>query len=176
MRKALVLGSVALAVLGVAVAGPASAANSSATFTLTGAGGLAVSAPVGPVNLGSAATGAASLSGQLGNITVTDTRGSLAAVWTTTVSSTSFVTGSATTNETVSNALVSYSSGAGTALAGQVGAMVPGVVASLAAPGVASTWAGVSNNTVTWNPTLTFALLPSQVAGTYTGTITHSVV
>jgi hypothetical protein len=28
---------------------------------------------------------------------------------------------------------------------------------------------------VTWNPTVTIALPPQAVAGTYTGTITHSV-
>ncbi|MCW3101395.1 MAG: hypothetical protein JWL77_7013, partial [Chthonomonadaceae bacterium] len=70
---------------------------------------------------------------------------------------------------------ISYSSGVGSAAVGQVGAMVASVGASLASSATAATWAGVGNNTVTWNPTLTFALLPSQVVGTYTGTITHSV-
>jgi hypothetical protein len=36
--------------------------------------------------------------------------------------------------------------------------------------------AGIGNNTATWTPTVSFALISSQVAGTYSGTITHSVV
>jgi hypothetical protein len=108
-------------------------------------------------------------------VQVTDTRGSLVAAWTATVSSTDFTTGGASSNETVAKALISYSSGSATKGAGQVGVMTPSVGLTLAAPAVAGIWAGVGNNTVSWNPTLSFSLLASQVAGTYSGTITHSV-
>ncbi|MBV8385783.1 MAG: hypothetical protein JO155_03215, partial [Acidimicrobiia bacterium] len=58
-----------------------------------------------------------------------------------------------------------------------------GVVASLAgtlpATQIGGTWAGVSNNSATWNPTVGVTLLNNNnttaVAGTYTGTITQSV-
>jgi len=63
----------------------------------------------------------------------------------------------------------------GTAAVGQVGAMVPSVAVNLATSKTAASWSGVGSNTVTWNPTLTLSLLPSQVAGTYSGTISHSV-
>lgn len=174
MRKILIGGAVIA--IAVAVAQPASAGTTGATFTLSGnSSGLAVSVPADGVNLGSAATGASTLSGSLGTVQVTDTRGSLIAAWTATVSSTSFVTGTATTNETVANALISYSSGTATKGTGQVGAMTPSVGVTLGAPAIAGIWAGTGNNTVSWNPTLSFTLLPSQVAGTYAGTITHSV-
>lgn len=180
MRKALALGTAAASLSGLVLAGPASAApgDTVATFTLTGnASGLSVSVPSGtnasPVNLGSAATGATTVSGQLGSVTVTDTRGSLVAAWTASATTTAFTTGGASANETVALARIAYSSGTGTAATGQVGAMTPGVGTG-AAP-VTMVWAGVGNNTVTFNPTLSFTLLPSQVAGTYTGTVTHSV-
>ncbi|MBA2324488.1 MAG: hypothetical protein H0V92_10920 [Pseudonocardiales bacterium] len=176
MRKLTVIASIAVAAAGVALAAPANAGTTGATFTLAGNGaGLAISQPANGVNLGSASTGAASLSGSLGTVQVTDTRGSLVAAWTATVGSTAFTTGTATTEETVAAALISYSSGTATKGTGQVGAMTPSVAVTLAAPAVAGVWAGTGNNTVSWNPTLSFTLLPSQVAGTYAGTITHSV-
>jgi hypothetical protein len=177
MRKTLLITTAVAAGLVGVLAGPASAGTTTTTtFTVGGnASGLTVSTPGSASSIATAATGATSASGSLGNITVTDPRGSLAATWTATVSSTDFTTGGATANETVAKGSITYSSGAGTAAAGQVGAMVPSVGASLASGATAATWAGVGNNTVTWNPTLTFTLLASQVAGTYTGTITHSV-
>ncbi|MFP5218819.1 MAG: hypothetical protein ACLGIG_03665 [Actinomycetes bacterium] len=180
MRKVLALGTAAASLAGVvALASPANAEDTVATFTLTGnATGLAISVPTGttesPISLGSAATGATTVGGQLGNVVVTDTRGLLAAAWTATATSTDFTTGTATANETVPTTRIAYNSGAGTAADGQVGTMTPGVSPALTAPAL-SVWAGVGNNTVTFNPTLTFTLLPSQVAGTYRGTVTHSV-
>lgn len=174
MRKALVLGTLAFAVAGVGLAAPASATD--ATFSLSGTTlGLAVSVPASTVNLGSASTGAASLSGSLGAVTVTDARGLLAPTWTATVTTTAFTTGTATANETVATSAIRYSSGAGTAATGQLGAMVQSSSAVVGSGVTAATWAGVGNNTVTWTPTLTFTLLASQIAGTYSGTITHSV-
>jgi hypothetical protein len=156
-------------------AASAAAADTPGQFQVT-AGGLAITVPTSTVNFGSVASGATSVSGPLGTVTVTDTRGLLTASWTATVSTTTFTTGGATTNETVAKSAVTYASGAATATTG-VGVFTPVLVAvSLATPQTAATWtAGVANNTATWNPTLTFALLTTQVAGTYAGTITHSV-
>lgn len=188
MRKPFVLAIAAVMSVGVAALVPttASAAGSgdtTGTFTLTSnVSGLSIAVPDGsstPVDLGTTTTGSASLSHSLGNVTVTDTRGSLAATWTVTASTTAFTTGGATANETVAKANVGYYAGAGSAQAGQVGAFTPVGTALTPVPLVAATpvgaWAGVGNNTVTFNPTVTFTLLPSQVAGTYTGTVTHSV-
>jgi hypothetical protein len=187
MRKPLVASmaaalSVALAAF-VPVAANAGPGDTPSTFSLTASGGLSIAVPDGsvtPVDLGSTNTGAASLSHALGNVTVTDGRGALPATWTATASTTNFTTGGASANETVTKANVGYWAGVGTAQLGQVGAFVPaGTIAtpvSLGGTGASvGQWAGTGNNTVTWNPTITFTLSPAQVAGTYSGTITHSV-
>jgi hypothetical protein len=155
----------------VGLAGPAGAATTGgtdATFAIT-SGSLAITVPTSPVALATVATGALSASGQLGPVTVDDTRGALSNGWTTTVTSTAFTTGTSTTNETVSVGNVAYSSGAFTAHSG-AGTFVAGSLVT--AP---SYTGGAGNSSTTWNPTLTFTLAASQVAGTYSGTITHSV-
>jgi hypothetical protein len=163
-----------LAMVGFGSTAYAAAGDTATTFSLTG-GSISISVPA-TATLGSTTTGSASLANQsLGNVTVTDLRGNLVAQWTATVSSTDFTTGGGTADERVVKGNVAYSSGAGTAAAGQVGAFVPVVGTALSAPATAGTWAGVGNNTVTWAPTVTFTLIPSQVTGTYSGTINHSV-
>jgi hypothetical protein len=160
------------------VAGPAQAAttgDTTATFTIT-AGALAITVP-GSATLSTVATGAGTSSGQLGNVTVADTRGALVNSWTATIDSTTFVRdgGTATSNETVAVDQIAYSSGASTAHTG-LGAFVPGTLINGTLPGTGGAHTGFAgNSSTTWNPTLTLTLLSSQVAGTYTGTVTHSV-
>lgn len=162
-------------------AGPARADTSGstiATFTIT-AGALAITVPASTValNTGTIVTGAASASAQLGPVTVADSRGALLNSWTNTVSSTTFVLPGATptANEIVAVTNIAYSSGASTAHSG-LGAFVPGSASDFTTAKAAGTHtAFAGNSSTTWNPTLTFTLLSSQVAGTYTGTITHSV-
>ncbi|HEX4655537.1 MAG TPA: hypothetical protein VH274_07335 [Mycobacteriales bacterium] len=187
MRKPLIFTMAAAMSVGLAafvpVAANAGAGDTPSTFSLTASGGLSIAVPDGsvtPVNLGTASTGAGTLSHALGNVTVTDGRGALTATWTAAASSTNFTTGGASADETVAKASVGYWAGVGTAQLGQVGAFVPagtiGTPVSLAGTGAnVGQWAGTGNDTVTWTPTVTFTLLPSQVAGTYSGTITHSV-
>lgn len=167
----------ALGVAGWAPGAQAAPGDSTATFSIT-AGALAISVPTGPVNLGSVAAGAAALANRpLGNVTVTDTRGALVATWVSTVSSTNFATGAASTNETVSNGLISYASGSPVTGSSGDGTFVPSTALTLATPGTAAAWTlGVGNNTQIWNPQLSFTLLPTQVAGTYSGTVNHSVL
>jgi hypothetical protein len=175
MRKIVVSAMVGASLLGT-FGGAASAGTTTTSFTLNGnAAGLSISVPGTASGIATGSTGATSLSGTLGSVTVTDPRGLLVATWTATVSATSFTTGGASSNETVAKSAITYSSGAGSAALGQVGAMVPSVNSALGNSAIAASWSGVGNSTVTWTPTLTFALLASQVAGTYTGTITHSV-
>ena len=171
MRRALVLpvGVVMLAALD----RPSRAGGTTTTANLSG-GGLSIAAATS-VTLSGAAAGASSLTGSLGTVTVTDTRGAPTAVWTATVTATSFTTGLASADETVSPSSITYSSGPGSAASGQVGTMVPSSSVTLGSSRVAASWSGIGNNTVSWSPTLTFALKPSQVRGTYTGTVTHSV-
>ena len=186
IRIAAALGAAALATSSLGLLAPAAHAattgNTTTTFTLSG-GALSITVPASANLTPSAvATGTPTLSGGLGNTNVTDARGNLAATWTVTVTSTNFTTGGASANETVPKANVSYSSGAATATTG-TGAFTPGTVASLngtvPASQIGGTWAGVSNNSATWNPTIGVTLLNSNnttaVAGTYTGTITQSV-
>jgi hypothetical protein len=187
MRKPLLLAMATAMSVGVAafipVAANAGAGDTPSTFTLSASGGLSISVPDGsttPVDLGTASTGAGTLSHALGNVTVTDGRGALTATWTAAASSTNFTTGGASANETVAKASVGYWAGVGTPQLGQIGAFVPAgtLLTPVALAGTGSNvgqWAGTGNNTVTWNPTISFTLLPAQVAGTYSGTITHSV-
>ncbi len=170
--------SAALAVAAITgIAGPAEAATTGgtiATFTISG-GALAITVPASTVALvtGTVNAGAATAAGQLGSVTVDDSRGALLNSWTTTVSSTTFVTGTSTADETVAAANIKYASGISTAHTG-LGAFVPTTVPT--ALGADASYTGAAgNSSTTWNPTLTFTLLSSQVAGTYTGTVTHSV-
>lgn len=194
-RLTLAAGTAALALAGsVFAAAPALAVCTTAsgdvcsgttvaTFTLTG-GTLQISVPSGtsgtPDTLGGA-TGVAgsstSVSGALGAVSVSDQRAALAAAWTVSVASTAFTTGTASTQETVANTLIGYNPG--TALAAVktgTGTLTPVNAPALGASTPVASWAGVGVNTASWNPTLTFTLLPNQVAGTYEGTITHSLV
>lgn len=157
-----------LAVAGFAgIAGPAQAEVTTATFAIT-AGGLAITVPAS-VAFAAVSTGAASATGQLGAVTVADTRGALVNSWTTTVTSSAFTTGAGSPPEAVAAPMVAYSTGAATAQSG-LGVFVPGT--KLVPP----TYTGAAgNSSTTWNPTVTFTLQSSQVAGTYSGTVTHSL-
>lgn len=156
-----------------AIALPASADDTTTTFTIT-AGTLDITVP-GTSNLGSVATGAANVSAQLGSVSVADERGGLEAAWTATVSSTTFTTGGATAPETVAASAVNYSAGAATSTTGTA-TFTPGTAGSLASPRTAFSASAITgNNTAAWNPTITITLGAQAVAGTYTGTITHSV-
>lgn len=165
---------------GAFVAAPASAATD-AYFTLSG-GSLSVSepAPSGGANLGTVNVGSLAVSGTLGDVTVTDNRGLLAATWTAKVTSTEFVVDTAgatpAANEKVALANIGYVAGASSAASGGVftGLAVPSMAAA-ADLRVAGTFLGTGVNSATWNPTISFTLLSSQVAGKYTGQITHSV-
>jgi len=148
---------------------------------------LEISVPA-TANIGSGNTGT-NITGRLGGVTVTDNRAELAPTWTASVASSDFTTGTATTAETIPPADVSYWSGPATATAdpgdtvGDVDAatFVPGQLTAgdavpIATPQTAfSLTAGVGDNSATWDPTLTVAVPAAAVAGTYTGTITHSV-
>ncbi|WP_176730768.1 hypothetical protein [Micromonospora mirobrigensis] len=112
---------------------------------------------------------------------MTDFRGPLNPnTWVATVTSTSFVTGAGGLNRTVPNSLVSYWSGPVVKSTGG-GTLVPGqlTAAQAVALNVSRTafrkTGGNGNNTVSWRPTLRINLPTGLVAGTYTGTVTHSV-
>lgn len=173
------VATLALAFLtGLAFPAAADASGTAVTFSI-GAGALTISNPAS-VTLSGAGVPGTNLTGQLGTVTVTDARASLTASWTASVATTTFVTGGATAAETISKSAVSYASGAATSTTG-VGVFTPGqatpvLAAALTTQQTAFTLtAGTGNNTAAWNPSLVIAVPAAAVAGTYTGTITHSV-
>jgi hypothetical protein len=158
----------------------ATAGSTTTTFSLTG-GALSISVPASPVSLGSAATGATTLSGQLGNVTVTDNRGVLLGSWTSQVSASNFTTGGGSAPETIPVGNVDYWSGLATSVTGTM-TPVPGqltvaneIALSTSASTAFSATGVIGNNSASWNPTLVVSIPSAAVAGTYTGTVTHTV-
>ncbi|MGI5290583.1 hypothetical protein ACQEVF_45680 [Nonomuraea polychroma] len=118
---------------------------------------------------------------------MTDERAAADASWTATVTGTDFTTGIAPfdASETVPAADVYYCSGDATATIGN-GTFTPGQTGCAAPPPAtgqplsaartAFTHAGgTGNNTATWNPLITVDTALEDIAGAYTGTITHTV-
>ncbi|HEV2890727.1 MAG TPA: hypothetical protein VGX28_10155 [Frankiaceae bacterium] len=178
MRKRLAVAlSLASAGSMVVLAAPADAGQG-VTFTLT-AGALQVSDPADKA-LGTVATGTASITSTLGNTTVTDNRGALLGTWTASVAGTDFTTGLGTADETITKDNVSYYSGVATASSGTAvrvpGQATPLTSQALSASRTAFSATGVvGNNSTTWVPTVVVTIPSDSVAGTYSGTITHSV-
>jgi len=135
---------------------------------------LAISVPAS-VNLGSVPSGTTSLSGQLGPVTVTAS-GLVAPSFVATVSSTGFTNG---TGQTIPNSSISYWSGPATTAALQnttPGQLTAANKQDLSVSRTAFRSSGLALSITTiWNPTIVVAIPPAAVAGTYSGTITHSV-
>ena len=173
-------GAVAVAMAVTAL--PAAAAptdDTVATFVVL-QGTLDIVAPE-TADLGSGAPGE-DINGVLGVVTVTDGRAAADGSWTTSVTATVFSTGGGTPPETVLASEVSYWSGPATATTGG-GTFTPGQATAGAAqpldnvtPLTAFTHAGgTGNNSASWNPGIVVHLPLDSLAGTYTGTVTHSV-
>jgi hypothetical protein len=171
VRTLLVGASAAVAVTLAAAPAIAAPGDTTTTFTVTG-GALAITVPAS-ATIGSGAAGT-TISGQLGAISVTDDRAVTPATWSTTVTSTDFTTDVGGTGQVVVASTVLYSSGTVTGTG--TGTLNPsGAPASI----VDLTWethtGGTGLNTATWNPTLDIPVPSANVAGTYTGTVNHSV-
>lgn len=183
MRIATTLMTIAAGTLasGLAIT-PAAAAPSDTTTTIfeLEAGTLDIVTPAS-ADLDAGASGT-TITAQLGPITVNDSRASTDASWVSAVTSTDFTTGGATAVETVPATVVEYWSGPATATTGD-GTFTPGQVNSAAAAGLDNAdeltafthTGGTGNDTATWNPTLEVNVPLVNVAGHYTGTVTHSV-
>jgi hypothetical protein len=152
---------------------PATAVDTTTTFTVTATTGLTISAP-GAASLSSAAPGGTA-SGSLGNVTVNDQRSQLNTTWTATVSlSTAFATGTGTPSETISGAQVTYRPGDPVTQVNPP--FTPGAEGTLAAQRNAYVrTSGNGANSVTWNPSVSVTVPASNVSGDYSGVITHSV-
>lgn len=138
---------------------------------------LSISVP-SSVNLGSVVGGTPSLSAPLGTVTVTASALAFPS-YTATVSTSTFTTGSGSAAETVPKAAISYWSGPATAALLQnpsPGQPTAAQAQSLSVPRTAFASSGLALSITTkWNPTIVISLPAFAVAGTYTGTITHSV-
>jgi hypothetical protein len=171
MRALLLAGAAGMLTLG--VAGPASAAETSATVTVTG-GALSITVPVTAGNLGTRENTVVggTISGQLGEVQVSDARAAAAGSgWVATVISTAFTPLS---GPTIGAAEVGYTAGAitkvGTAtFTANNPINLTGVVAAVTATGI------TGDNSATWNPTINVFVAGGMAAGVYTGTITQSV-
>ena len=176
-RPLLVLLAFALApgAVTVSAAAAAGAATGPTAVTFTVATGtLSITTP-DAVNFGTAPVGATSVSGSLGTVTVSDTRSAALRGWTASVTSSDFITGTGTGNQDIPAANVSYSPGLATGTSG-TGTFTPGLGGALGSARTAFTASLESGSTtVSWNPTVTVTLPSNIAAGTYSGTITHSV-
>ncbi|MFC9242727.1 hypothetical protein ACFT7S_01405 [Streptomyces sp. NPDC057136] len=136
---------------------------------------VSLSAP-SSADLGSGTPGG-SISTFLGPVTV---NGNQQSDWTATVSATNFTTPPGDAHRTITTSRVSYWSGDSTETSGQ-GTFTPGQLAAgdaqtLDSPRTAFSRSGdLFANSATWNPHLVIAVPSTAVAGTYTGTVTHSV-
>ncbi|MBQ1024387.1 hypothetical protein [Micromonospora sp. C95] len=149
------------------------------TVQLAATPGVDITVPA-TVNLGTAFVGGV-LTGSLGRVEVTDFRGPVNPnTWVATVSATVFTTGGGGAQRTISNASVFYWSGPAVQSTGG-GTLVPGQPTQAQAVALNVTrqafrkTSGNGNNRVAWNPSLRIVVPTGIVAGTYRGTITHSV-
>ena len=171
MRALLLAGATGMLMLD--LAGPASAAETSATVTVTG-GALSITVPVSAGSLGTRENTVAggTISGQLGEVQVSDARAAAAGSgWVATVISTAFTPPS---GPTIGAAEVGYTAGVitkvGTAtFTANNPANLTGVVAAVTATGI------TGDNSATWDPTINVFVAGGMAAGVYTGTITQSV-
>jgi hypothetical protein len=185
-RLTLVAGTAALALAGsVLGAAPAMAdltGDTGVTFEITaGATAVAISVPESK-DLGSARSGTdGSIVSQLGTVTVTDDRAALAAAWTVSAATDGFTHDDADDTpiaaERVEPTAVAYAPGNPTYAGGGTGTYTPTpVVAMTGGADLVGTYAGIAGSrTVSWDPELTLGVADNQVAGTYSGTVTHSV-
>lgn len=145
--------------------------------------GAATISPPGSSNLGSVATGTNVLSAKLGTVTATAS-GLLfvAPSFTATVTATVFKTGAGGPSQTIARASIRYWSGPATSFSGAlIGGFTPGQATAALSQDLSVTRVAFSGSALvgdisaSWNPTIVINLPASAVAGTYSGTITHSV-
>jgi hypothetical protein len=131
-------------------------------------------------NLGSTSIGS-TLTAQLGSVTASG-GGILGVQVTASVACSDFKTGSGTAAETISKTNVFYWSGPATAWSGLVGSGTPGQPTSADKVSCATSQeafgaqALLLSVSVSWNPTIVIHIPATAVQGTYTGTVTHTVV
>ncbi len=178
MRKIIatpiVAGLIGMAALAAPLA--AHAADTPTTFQVNG-GLLSITVPTSSVALNGVTVGTTNPSGQLGAVTVDDERGLFSGSWTATAQSTDFTTGTGDSTVTIAASNVKYTPGSTSGAVGTAN-YTPGTAGvAIDTPQTAYSAASVVGSAgVSWDPTITVNLpAHGQVAGTYSGTITHSI-
>ncbi len=165
----LIPGAALILSLGTAL--PASADTTTATVTVTG-GALAITAPLNAGSLGSRSNtvGGGTISGPLGQVQVNDARSAAAGSgWVASAISTAFTPPS---GPAIPASAVGYTAGVITKVG--TATFTPNNLTGVA-PVVTAT--GITgDNSATWNPTINVAVPGGMAAGTYSATVTHSVV
>lgn len=142
---------------------------------------VAISVP-SSANLGSVPSGTSSLAQHLGTVTASATGVLfvLLPTFTASVSSSVFTTGAGGAGQTIAAGSIAYWSGPATATSGGQ-TPVPGQADAALAQTLSQSRTAFSSSGVvlsistSWNPTILVTIPAAAVAGTYTGTITHSV-
>ena len=156
-------------VLLVGLALPASADDTTTTFTLTG-GELTLSvSPTAALTDEASGVDANTITGTLGAVTVTDARGGTAG-WVTSAASSTFTGAGLSVSDDVA-----YSTGTVTETG--TNSIAPASALSIATVQSVATATAVSgNNPAAWDPTLDVSMPAGSLAGDYTGTVTTSLV
>lgn len=183
MRKALLVGTVALAAAGLGLtSSPAQA--TSVTFSLTG-GSLAVTQPSATATLTGGGIGAiagTALTGALGTTTVNDTRGGITG-WTSTIAQTTALsngTGAGTTTIPVGNtkawvAGAIVPTGVAVVTSGTYVDQTTGLALTGTAQNFVTATAVVGVNSASFDPQIAVTVPSNATAGTYSGVITQTV-
>lgn len=178
MRKVIAAPIVAGLIGFAALAAPlaAHAADTPTTFDVNG-GAISITVPTTSVALTGVTVGTTNPSGQLGVVRVDDERGLLSGGWTATVVSSDFTTVSGETTVTIAASNVKYTPGSTSGAVGTAN-YTPGT-AGVAIDTAKTAYVAdseVGSAGVSWDPTITVDLpAHGQVAGIYSGTITHSL-
>ena len=136
-------------------------------------GGLAINVPA-TGNLGSLASPDTDtvVTAQIESVTVTDTRrGGLIRLWDAFAISTDLLTGT----DSLTASTIGYSAGTPTIVSGIAGVTENTKTSLLTTTAVNTANTTTGNHVVSWRPTITITLKDGQKAGTYAGTMTHSV-
>jgi hypothetical protein len=149
--------------------------GTSTTLGVTG-GDLTITV-AGSASLGAVNAGQSSLEGQLGTVTVQDMRAEYNGAWNASAVASDFANSDVPDAADIPATDITYSPGSATDQSGdatfQAGA--GGAMSTVGSVDAFSTADEVGVASVSWDPNISFALPSNVVAGTYTGTVTHSV-
>lgn len=187
MRKILALAAACTAALAV-LAAPATAADTTTTFSVS-SGLLSLSTDTTAVDLGTATATAlgTQVSAALAQVTVTDDRGGTTA-WKTQVRTTDWVSDQGTPSDTSDDQTIPATAGKMWVSTGPTvvsGTVTPttthideltALALSTTAQDFVSGTLVVGSNEVTYTPTIAVTIDSDTVAGTYSGTITQTVL